>query len=263
MTIGKLYDTIKGVANLKLIRLSDSALLHLPTPTGFVIDNGIEEKIQITQNNQGEMTRSGSYITGRMPVLRVVYSYMQPEILQFKIGNQFDAKTGTLDVVKSYQVTQNNYAAVTTGFLGYGVALNAPSKASVQRDNLSVQLTQVSIASFDATTDDTFAVGASLNVKFSNNLVTANETVSLTTTEAFTGTGISDNVVGAHKVSALLITKANKVIHFKCDNVTPSYSGSTIDPKADAIEIPFFINDVPGVCFPYEWNYVPIQVGCN
>lgn len=263
MTIAKLNSTIKGVAELKLQRLSDNAILHLPTPTNFVIDNAIEQRIQTTQNSQGEMTRASSYIKGRMPMLRIVYSHMQQETLQFKIGNEFEDKTSTLQVIKSVQITQGSYNGVTeTTRIGYNVIEDAVSQAAITRNGESVQLTQQPYDTFNATTADSFAVGAALALKFSDNLVTAQETVSIITTESFTGRGIADTLVGAHKVRASIITTDNQVIIFKADNITPSFDGAAIDTSAENIELPFFINQVPGQCFPYEWFYTGKFVGC-
>ena len=263
MTIQKLNQTIKGVAELKLQRLSDNAILHLPTPTNFVVDNAIEQRMQVTQNSQGEQTRASTYIKGRMPMLRIVYSHLQPETLQFKIGNEFESKTSSLNVIKSIQVTQASYTGVTeTTRLGKNVAADAVSQAAITRNGQSVQLTQQPFASFDADTDDSFAIGAALALKFSDNLVAAQETVSIVTTESFTGYGIADNLVGAYKVRASIITTDNQVIIFKADNLTPSFDGAAIDTGAEQIEIPFFINQVPGQCFPYEWLYTGKFVGC-
>lgn len=263
MTIGKLNETIKGVAEFKIFRLSDKFIYNLPKPTGFVIDNGIEEKQQMTQNGQGERARASSYIAGSMPTLSIAFSHLQPEIIQFKTGRVFETVTKTIDVVKSYRVTQNNYAAVASGYLGFGVVEDAVTQASITRNNASVALTQQPFDTFDPNTADSFAVGASLNVKFSNNLVTNNEIVSLITTESTTVQAIGDDLVPVLGVRALLITTQNKVIHFKADNMTISYNGSTIDPSADQVQIPMFFNDIPGTCFPYEWNYTTLQVGCN
>ncbi|GAA6622893.1 hypothetical protein [Scytonema sp. NUACC26] len=263
MTIEKINRTIKGVAELKLLRLSDNAILHLPKPTGFTIDNAIDQRIQMTQNSQGETTRASSYIKGRMPTLRVVYSHLQPETLQFKIGNEFEPKTQKLNVVKDLLVTQALYAAVTdTARIGKNVVIDEPTQAAISRDNESVQLVQQPFSTFDGAVNDTFAVGAGFALKFSDNLVTAQETVSIVTSETFTGRGIADNLVGAHKIRASLITTNNEVIIFKADNLTPSFDGASIDSNAESVEIPFFINQVPGQCFPYEFFYTGKFVGC-
>lgn len=262
MTVSVLNRTFKGLADLKLRRTSDGALYHLPVPSTFVVDNNIEQRIQYTRTGQGERARASSFVAGREPMLRIVYSHMQPETVQFKIGNEFESKTSTLKFVKSFTVTANDFPAVASGTLGYNVVADAPSQASITRNNISFQLTQVPIGSFDATVADTFAVGANFNVKFSNNLVTAGETLSLQTQESFTYLGIGDNLVGAHSCVATLITTENKVVIFSAPFITPDLSGSGIDPGADQLEIPFFLNNQPGSCFPYEMSWLNVTVAC-
>lgn len=263
MTVSVLNRTFIGIAELKLRRTSDGVILHLPTPNTFIVENNVEEKIQYTRTSQGQRSRAGSYVSGREPMLRVSYSHMQPETLQFKIGNEFETKTNTLKVAKSFTVIQNNYPAVTTtGTLGYNVAANAPAQASITRDNISFELTQVPFSSFDANVDDTFAIGASFAVKFSNNLVTTQETVSMLVDESFTGLGIGDNIVGAHSVIASIITTQNKLVIFRANYITPSIAGSGFDASSEQIEIPFFINTQSGECFPYELFWTDVTVNC-
>lgn len=263
MSILKRNETFKGVAELAIIRLSDGALLNIPKPLNVVIDNQIDQRIQMTQNSQGEMTRANSYIKGRTPVLRLVYSHMQPELLQFKTGRLFESQTKTVDIVKSYLVTSATFPAETSvSKSGYAVVEDAPAKASIIRNNLSVQLVQQDWDTFDGTIADSFAIGASLAVKFSNNLVTAEEIVTLTTSESLTVTGIGDDVVGAHKIIAMLVTTENQLVRFLAENCSCSFEGSAIDFGADQMEVPWFINDVPGACFPYTLDYTGKYVGC-
>ena len=263
MTLAKLDRTIRGVGELKLLRIADNAVLDLPTPTGFTIENGIEQKILTTQNGQGEMTRASSYIKGRMPLLQIVYNFMQPEILQFKIGNSFEPQTRTVSTAKTFVVLQNDYPAITDATkIGYNVVADQPTVASLNRNNFSVQLTQQPFATFDATVNDSFAIGVHFEVKFSNNLVANLEAISMITQESFNGYGISDNIVGAFKIKASIVTTLNEVIIFEANNCTPSYDGANINTDDDNIQIPFFINDVPGSCFPYQWFYTNKFITC-
>lgn len=264
MTVSVLNRTFKGIAELKLRRSSDGAVLHLPTPNTFVVENNVEEKIQYTRTAQGERSRAGSYVSGREPMLRVAYSHMQPETLQFKIGNEFETKTSSLKVAKSYTVIQNNYPAVaSTGILGYNVVVDANAQASITRGNVSFQLTQTPFGSFDPNVDDTFAIGVHFAIKFSDNIVAAQETVSVLVEESFTGLGIGDNIVGAHSVIATIITTQNKLVIFRSNYITPSLAGSGFDPSSEQVEIPFFINTQSGDCFPYELFWTDVTVNCQ
>ena len=264
MTVSVLNRTFKGIAEVKLRRSSDGAILHLPTPNTFMVENNVEEKIQYTRTAQGERSRAGNYVSGREPMLRIAYSHMQPETLQFKIGNEFETKTEVVKVAKSFTVTQATYPAVAaTGTLGYNVVVDAPTQASITRSNISFQLTQVPFSSFSGSVDDTFSVGANFALKFSDNLVTNQETVSMLTEETFTGLGIGDNIVGAHSVIATIITTQNKLVIFRANYITPSIAGSGFDPSGEQIEIPFFINNQSGECFPYEMFFTDVTVNCK
>lgn len=263
MTVSVLNRTFKGLAELKLRRTSDGAILHLPTPNTFIVENNVEEKIQYTRTAQGERSRAGSYVSGREPMLRISYSHMQPETMQFKIGNEFETKTSTLKVARSFTVIQNNYPAVTTtGTLGFNVLEDAPAQASITRDNVSFQLTQTPWDTFDPTVQNSFAIGAAFAVKFSNNIVTSQQTVSLLVDEQFTGLGIGDNIVGAHSVIATIITTENKLVIFRANYITPSIAGSGFDASSEQMEIPFFINTQSGECFPYELFFTNVTVNC-
>jgi len=101
--------TFKGLADLRLRRLSDGLIWCLPTPSTFAVDNGIEQKVQMTRNQLGEMTRAGSYVSGRTPTLRLNYGAIQPELLQFRIGNYFQTKANTeLSLSKAVDVFQTD-----------------------------------------------------------------------------------------------------------------------------------------------------------
>jgi hypothetical protein len=262
MTISVLNRTFKGLAELRLRRATDGAILHLPVPNTFIVENNIEQRIQYSRSAQGVRVRSGTYVAGIEPVMRISYSFMQPETLQFKIGNEFEAKTSALKILKSYNVTQGVFPAAVSGQLGFNVVQDQPSQASITRNNVSFQLTQVPVGSFNPATPDTFAVDAGLEVSFSNNLVNAVETVSLYTQESFNGYGIGDNLVGNYSVVAQIITTENKVVIFSADFITVNLDGSGFDPSADQMEIPFYINNPPGSCFPYEMFFTDVTVPC-
>jgi hypothetical protein len=256
--------TFKGLADLRLKRLSDGLIWCLPTPSTFAVDNGIEQKIQMTRNQLGEMTRAGSYISGRTPTLRVSYQNMQPEILQFRIGNYFAAKTNTeLALPKSVDVFQNEYAgALNSTQLGFTITADTVTQATTVKNNASVLLTQQPFGSFSAATDDSFAVGDAGALKFSNNLKTAAARVSLLIPYTINTYGIGSQIVGPHSLFATLITTEGEVVVFTCRRVTPNFEGSGFDTGAESIELPFFINSVAGQCQSYELDYTGVYVSC-
>jgi hypothetical protein len=263
--IQNLFETIKGVSRLLIIRASDNSIIQLPPPTGFQIDNQISEKTPMTQNAQGETTRAFSYISARMPVLKMVYDQIQPDTLQFKIGNQFESNTETVSVIKSITPLQETYAGLTDASkIGYAVVQDTPSQAAIKRNIVSVQLTQQPFATFDPTVNESFAVGTALALKFSNDIVTRGDVVQLITTQSVTGYEIGDTLVGVCQIRAVFVTTNNQIVTFSANNTTPSFNGSTInlDSNNDKIELPFFINDDPSGCQPYQIVYTGKYISC-
>lgn len=256
--------TFKGLADLRLKRLSDGLIWCLPTPSTFAVDNGIEQKIQMTRNQLGEMTRAGSYISGRTPTLRVSYQNMQPEILQFRIGNYFATKTNTqLSLPKSVDVFQNEYpGALNNTQLGFTITADTVSQASVVKNNKTLLLTQQPFAGFSAGTDDSFAVGDAGALKFSDNLKNAGARVSLLIPYTINTYGIGSQIVGPHSLFATLVTNEGEVVVFTCKRVTPNFEGSGFDTGAESIELPFFINQVAGECQPYQMDWTGMFVAC-
>lgn len=256
--------TFKGLADLRLKRLSDGLIWCLPTPSTFAVDNGIEQKVQTTRNQLGEMARAGSYISGRQPNLKLSYGFMQPEILQFKIGNYFSTKTNTaLSLAKSVDVFQNAYpGALNNTQLGFTITADVVSQATVVKNNVSTLLTQQPYASFSNATDDSFAVGDAGALKFSDNLKTAAARVSLLIPYTINTYGIGSTIVGPHSVFATLITNENEVVIFTAQKVTPDFQGSGFDTGAESIELPFFINQPAGACQSYQLDWTGLYVSC-
>jgi hypothetical protein len=255
--------TFKGVADLKLRRRSDGLLINAPIPSTFRIENGIEQVIQNTKNSQGENVRSNSYIRGRMPTMSIAYSHMSPELLAFRIGNYFETMTvADLGLPRTYDVEKNEYPPVSTGKLGFTIAADEPSVATVTVDHISTPLTQGTYAGFTPATLMSFAIGASGAVKFSDDLVAAKARVSIETPYTITGLGIGSTVVGTHSVSAVLIGNDNEVVLFKAGNVTPNFDGSGFDAGADTLEIPWFVNNVAGSCQAWNLYFCKEYVSC-
>jgi len=264
-TIAQFNETFKGVSEIKLQRLSDNAILQLPIPASFMIDNQIEQRQQVGRDGQGLKVRTGSYPIGKMPIIKLVYSYMQPELLQFKIGNEFATTTDEISVIKTYRITQNTYPAITNNTqLGYGVTQDQSSQAAIKRNSVSVQLTQQPFNTFDPTIEDSFAVGAAMAVKFSNNLVSEVDICTIITQESASILSLSDNPVEEYQLLALTVTTLNQIVNVKVFSCFPSFDGSTIDFSggAESIEIPLFVNHIEGNCIDYDIIWTGQYVNC-
>ena len=262
MTIQILNTTFKGLADLKFLRHSDDVLMHWPTPQNFVLQDTKEQRIQMSRNNFGERTRVRTYTVSQESTLSVAYSHMQPELLAFRFGRYFEQNTKDLFYIQTYTVTKTSYDPVTTGFYGFGITADADAKASIKEGHLSVELTQQPFATFVPTTLKSFAVGANGAVKFSNDLLAARETVSLLVPYSISALGIGDELVGDHSVRAKLVDTNNEIVLFYAPNVTPNLDGAALDPSADTLELPLFVNTPPGACFSFELEWTGLKVKC-
>jgi hypothetical protein len=264
MTITVFNESFVGLSELKLQRISDGRVLHLPTPANFVVQENKQQKIQRTKSSQGRTVRANTFIAGEEPVLNIDYNFMQPELIALRMGNQFEQKTYPIQIARTIEVTKEGYAGAEEGYLGYGMPADQPeAKASYrQMGKNSIPLTRVAYNSFDPSATLTFAQGANGALKFSSDISQNNETVSLVLPLEVTGIALGDELVGAHRVVAHLVNTSNYVWVFTAYNVTPNVEGSALDPNAEAIQLPFFINNPPGECRGWNLTFTNQKVKC-
>ena len=211
----------------------------------------------------GNRALADTYVVGRDYNLNISYSVQNPELLAFKIGTYFEENTRDVYFQKTYTVRKDTYPAYTAGQFGFGIEADADAIGSYLVNHVSTPLTQQPYATFTAATANSFAVGANGALKFSTNLVTANQTVSIRIPYTLTGLSIGETIVGEHSISAILITKENEVVLFTAFSAKPDLSNGTIDPSAEGLEIPMFVKTPPGECLAYDLLYTGLKVQCN
>lgn len=266
MTISIINRTFVGISELKLKRLSDGLLYNWPIPDNFSVQDNKEQKRQYTRNAQGRRVPANNYISGEDPVLTISYTHMQPEMIAFRVGNLFEEDTKNVFLNKTLEVTTNNFAGATTSAeLGFGISadLTDTTASKVGSNGLSFPLVRAAYATFDPAVADTFAQGANGALKFSNNLVTAKEIISVQMPYTVTGLTIGDNLVGPHSVVATLVDTNNKVAIFYAPVATPNLDGAGFTPGGDAMEIPLFLNNPPGACRSWDLIYTNKEVRCT
>lgn len=254
-----------GLATLTMQRVSDGVIYNWPVPQSFNLATNIEIQQKETRTSQGRKSRAGSYVKGEMPELTISYTYIQPEMVGFQVGNQL--ATGTLDVgIPRYlEVTKNAYDGAASGFLFNGLAedLVGVTASKLTDAGLSVSLTYSPYATFDEGVDDSFAFGADGALLFSDNLVANRDVVMLLAPATVTGNVLSETLVGTHRLYASLINDQNQVTLFKAENVTPNLEGTTIEFGGDGgMEIKLFLNNVPGSCRAWSMVETDIKVAC-
>jgi len=255
ITINDIDRTFRGLAELTLTRLSDGRVLNFPKPQSMGVSNGTVSRRIPTRNSAGFGSFGNAFPTGFDYQMSLSYANIQPEILAFRLGNNFATVTKDLFMTKAIDVYSNNIPATTTGKVGFTITIDEVSQASYTNVNVSVALIQSDFALFDPTVDDQFAVGAAGAFKFSNNLVASLARVTVKVPYTVTGLGISNEVIGKHRVDATLITTENEVVFLDIPSVTPNLDGGGFMPMEEGIEMPFYINEVAGLDRPYNVTY--------
>lgn len=265
MGVSVIYDTYKGISNLIITDIETEVNYLFPKPDSFNLVPGIQIRQTMTMNNLGNKVPSNQFPVAENPVLSISYSHMQPEMIAFAMGNTLVSGTFTTHIPKLQLVQQGQYPAAAVGILGKGIVADSDAVASVVRDNVSVALTLEDFASYNTwkTTPDNFAVGADGALAFSDNLVTNKEVVALSIPYTGTMQKISDVVANPVRVSATLVNNRNKVDIIEIPFATPDPSNVQINPGAEAMELRFFVNNLPGACRSWELYALPeLAVTC-
>src|SRR5512147_1182590 len=87
--------SIKAISTLAVTRISDGLVYNWASPSGFSINEGIEQKEQESKNDVGETVRINSFPIARKPTLTITYMNINPEIIAWKMGNQIESGTYT------------------------------------------------------------------------------------------------------------------------------------------------------------------------
>jgi hypothetical protein len=271
MTIAINTRTFVGISDLKIQRQSDGVVYSWPQPETFVLSTNVEQRVQTGRDTQGKMVRLNSYVAGEMPQLSIQYQYLQPEMVAFQIGKQL--ATGTFDtfIPRSLAVLKAEYSAAAVGFLYNGVlaadaelaGVLAGATASVTRDGVSTALDRQPYATFDPAEADSFAVGDDGALKFSTNLVTAQELVTMLIPASVAGARLSEVFVGPLRVFATLVDTRNRVTLFEAFNASADLEGRSIDFNSGSVEVSLLLNNLPGTCG--SWSIIDLsgtQVAC-
>ncbi|HEY9657682.1 MAG TPA: hypothetical protein V6C65_04395 [Allocoleopsis sp.] len=252
--------SFKAISTVALTRLDDYLIFNWASPSGFQISEGIEQKEQEGLNDYGERVRINNFPIARKPTLTISYQNINPEMISWKMGNYLETGSYTTRFPIRVWVTKAEFPGAASGNRGYGIAedvslgtADAP-RAAVTRGELSVALTQAAWADYSTWRTDllTFAVGANGALLFSDDVVTAQDVVTLSIPVAGEMTRISDILVGIHRIEALVVDSLDKVHYLEVYQAIPDLSNAALDFTADTLEINMFLNNPPGYC--RAWN---------
>lgn len=229
MTQAKKEATIIGVTEVKIQRVSDGLIYHLPNPANMVVDLGKDERVIMGKNRLGRTTETSSYIRGESPTLTISYQHVQPELLQFRIGNYFENQTKDLFIPVTFDLSEGGtFPASQAPNLGHSIIAGADAIASIKKANGMSEQLQEGVD---------FTIGAGGAITFSPSLVAAKETVSMLIPYSVTGIGIGAQLIGQHRVVASAVDTEGYVWIFYAPNVKPSAAGGAIDFSAEGFDL--------------------------
>jgi hypothetical protein len=254
--------TYIGMSALTIKRLRDGVIYNFPTPEGFNLVSGIQQRVQTGRSAQGQAVRLRSYKTGEFPELVISYSVIRPELISFTVGTELVAGTYATNLPKLLQVTSVSYPAAAIGYLGKGILVDAVTEASVidPLTNASTSLTQVPFAVTPLVGTLSFSVGVDGALKFTPDLL--GKVVAMSIPYTVPGNAWTDLLSGDHSVSALVVDTENTVTIFEAYLATPNLEGGQINPSAEGSELKLFLNTPPGSCRAYNMIETALKVAC-
>lgn len=261
MTVAINNRTYFGISALSITRTRDGVIYNFPTPDTFVVSPNVQQKVQNGRNAQGQATRLRSYKAGEFPELSISYAVMRPELISFQVGNELVGGSYLTAIPKLLLVTQSTYPAAAVGFVGKGIVVNAVTKASSVKGNLSVPLSQVPYVSGTPLTGPlTFSVGVDGALIFSDDVI--GQVVSMVIPCTLLANSWSDLILGDHSINAAMVDTENQVTFFNAPLMTPNLEGTQINPSAEGTELKFFLNTPPGACRAFNIYETELKVAC-
>lgn len=148
----------------------------LPVPSGSSVGVNAQQQ-ELTESNCRGVIQTVFRSTQQQDfTLDIQFGYKLPDLIAIALGRRLTeatslASTWGMGAISVPDVENPAYTASAAGTWGNGVAADAPAKASyLDQFGITRELTQGTFATFNAATDDSFAVGADSALKFSNNL---------------------------------------------------------------------------------------------
>jgi len=170
---------LKGITDIAVFDtgVSPKVAYMIETPTAAELDLGIEEQLNETTSQLGEIVIESSFISAQRPIISMTLPSGSPTAMALRVGRRLQTATGrTVAVEKRLRLTATNNTklAAVSGAEGFGMVANQTgSQAWVLSGlGLPIALTRQTHNTFDpAVTPDSFSQGADGAYKFSNNLV--------------------------------------------------------------------------------------------
>lgn len=271
MTTLAIYnDTIKGLVAVGLTEIgggtggTDGSPLCLPTPSAWNLELGKEERVLTSTNANGSEVTVGSVVTAEKPKLMLTYGYRNPQVDQFIFGNKFVLSNEEGTIVRTVTIPANGEInPIEIGKLGYGILADSTDTTASALDEfgMSVALDRVSYSAGSAPAAGTFMQGANMALKFSptqaGNIATIQSRI-----PSRQVVKLSEESIGYWKIRGLFVTNTGRAAIMDVLSATPEVGGKSFDPKAESVEIGFFLHNSPGKCQTIDFQYTNDKIGC-
>ena len=251
VSVSGLNAVYKGISTLKLHDVTNGILYNWSTPTSASLETNIETRDISSRDKTGKMSRVNVVETGAMPVLNLTYSSWKAPKFIAATGYQEELGNFVMSYVNDFKVPVGGVvAAVASGFYGYEIVEDAVGYASYDDNGSSIPITQVTYATFNAATDDTFAVGDNGEFKFATNLVGAYVSVKVAVTVA--GVGYGSGLTGEFEIDYTVVDYQNKITYVKIFNSVVDVTGKAYNPESETIDINFKLLTGGSECLAYK-----------
>jgi hypothetical protein len=203
------------------------------TPKGFKADDGAKTKTTDGVDSLGNITLLDRYVDERKGTIEIDVDGSDIFTLAFKLGRRVDFQTAqviTLPIRR--QATKTTFPASAPGTIGDTVVVDAVSTGTARLPNTNVYqiLTQQPFATFDPLLDNSFAIGAGMIIKFSDDLVNSRSFTELQIPAVYSYNTLSEISLGIQRVQALIRKSDDTLAIFQAFNCAINPEGVAFDP---------------------------------
>lgn len=250
-SVSGLNAVYKGISTLKLYDTTNGVLYNWSPPVSASLETNIETRDITSRDKTGIMSRVNVVPTAAMPMLNLSYSSWKAPKFITSTGYQEGLGTFAMDYVNDFKVPVGGViAGVANGFYGYEITEDAVGYASYADTGSSLPITQVNYGTFNAAVDDTFAVGANGEFKFSTNLEGAYVSVRAAVNVA--GVGYGSTLTGEFEIDYTVVDFENRITYVKIYNAVIDVTGKAYNPESETLDINFKLLTGGSECLAYK-----------
>lgn len=264
MTIGnKVNVAVQGIGAVSFKEIGTNSITVTSTGASFSIQDQPDIG-RIPFSDGGVKFEGREFIRGRDPILSVSkdsFASVEMAWSAYRVITGATSKQVVIPYIVEPIKVDNNAAKTNTNDIFNFIAVDALAVAAVKRFHLSIPLTRVAFATFDSTTDDTFAIGANGAIKFAENLIGSSITMEIPVTLPQIRE-LVEGVLPDYSVKASIVTTEGEQVLITIPQVSVSLENTGLSPFDTPREQQFKILKVPGQCAAYEIQLLGKVQGC-